>query len=112
MGLLERREEILKAKKSGRIIREVALLERVALLGRIRYHSLYEVSGIYVYLFKVLHWNTDLQKRLFNRLRNFQENGGQHLFKKTLFRVMKTIENLTGVSKDIGNLRVPRASSS
>ena len=90
----------------------MALLERVALLERIRYHSLYEVSGIYVYLFKVLHWNTDLQSRHFNRLRNFQKNDGQHLFKKTLSRVIKTFENLTGVSKDIGNLRIPRAPSS
>ena len=35
-GLLERQEEILKAKKSDRIIREAVLLERAALLERIQ----------------------------------------------------------------------------
>ena len=36
-GLLERWETILKAKESGRIIREAVLSERAALLERIRY---------------------------------------------------------------------------
>ena len=34
--LLERREQILKAKKSGGLVREAVLLERAALLERIR----------------------------------------------------------------------------
>ena len=40
-GLLERRESILKAKKSGGIIKEAVLLERAALLERIQQVPLY-----------------------------------------------------------------------
>ena len=58
-GLLDRREEILKAKKFDGIIREAILLQRATLLERIRYLLIIKVKNdcFYINEENVWGWN-------------------------------------------------------